>query len=848
MRLRALAWRGLAARPLRTLLTAGGVALGIAIVAATLIASQAATEAVRRAAQELLGSAELRVRAFNDEGFTPRTVTALRQIPGVLNAAAVSERRVLTFNTPPDPVEEKVLTVSVVLGVDPADEARIRTYDLVAGSALDPDEPKGMLVGAALAEGYGLQVGDELRLDGRRQGVPGNVIVGLLADSGMGALASGSVAILQRDFLASAFEVPAPVRYVDLQVAEGRAPDVQAGLDDTLSEPFVVETVADAEEQFARTQAGFAGLAFLLGLVALAVGSFLVANTLAMTLTEQTREIGLLRAAGTTSRQVLALFIRQGAIVALIGGLSGLVLGVALAEVVIGFLRSTRAVLVTAIPFHPGALALAFVLGAGVTMAGATLPAVAASQVSPLDALRPSRQPARSLAGRLPWLIGLVSLTLVIGFVAYPLQRGDADPSGFLPVLGLLLSGTLLVAIALQPLAALIGRPFEWFFGAEGMLGRANLARDRVRTGLTVGALVMGLASVVALGAVSASARATADRWVGSILPGGYAIRMGIPNEIEVMRPTFEGIAGVETATPILELPVVVVDDEGQREASIAGIDPTVFQDNDSLIIVEGRRSTAFQALRDGGAVLVPEPVARRDGLSVGDTMLLAQPGADAQAFRVAGVVAYSLPTRGPDGALLINLADAQDRFGVTQASLWALVPQDGVSPGAFSRQVAAVAKQQAAIPLTAADLADELGRSLDRLIGLFDVLALLAVVIGSLGIVNTLAMGVVERGREIAILRSHGMTVGQVQAMVVSEAAIMGAVGGVAAVATGLLVAWATVTFGAPGDFAAGLAIPWSLLAAVILLGIGVASAAGIYPARLAARASITDSLEHFE
>src|SRR6266508_2404110 len=312
MRLRALAWRGLAARPLRTILTAGGVSLGIAIVAATLIASQAATEAVRRAAQELLGSAELRVRAFNDEGFTPRTITALRQIPGVLNAAAVSERRGLTFHTPPGP-GERVLTVSVVLGVDPADEARIRTYDLLAGTFLDSSQPEGMLVGAALADEFGLQVGDELRLDARREDVPGNVIVGVLADSGMGALASGSVAILQRDFLASAFEVPAPVRYVDLQVAEGRAPDVQTALDQTLSEPFVVETAADAEEQFARAQAGFAGLAFLLGLVALAVGSFLVANTLAMTLTERTREIGLLRAAGTTSRQVLGLFIRQGA-------------------------------------------------------------------------------------------------------------------------------------------------------------------------------------------------------------------------------------------------------------------------------------------------------------------------------------------------------------------------------------------------------------------------------------------------------------------------------------------------------------------------------------------------------
>jgi putative ABC transport system permease protein len=417
MRLRALAWRGLAARPLRTLLTAGGVALGIAIVAATLIASQATTEAVRRAAHELFGSAELRVRAFNDEGFTPRAITAMRQIPGALNAAAVSERRSVTLHTPPAPGEERVLTVSLVLGVDPTDELRLRTYDLVAGSFLDPAQPEGLLITAALAEANSLEVGDELRLDARREGVPGNVIVGLLGDSGVGALASGSVAVVQRGFLASAFDVPAPVRYVDLQVADGRAPDVQAALDETLTEPFVVETVADAERQFARAQAGFAGLAFLFGLVALAVGSFLVANTLAMTLTERTREIGLLRAAGTTSRQVLDLFVRQGALLALMGGVPGVLLGVALAGLVIGFLHSTRAVLVTGIPLHPGALALAFLLGAGVTMAGAAVPAVAASRVSPLDALRPSRQPARSLAGRLPWLIGLVLLTVVIGFL-----------------------------------------------------------------------------------------------------------------------------------------------------------------------------------------------------------------------------------------------------------------------------------------------------------------------------------------------------------------------------------------------------------------------------------------------
>ena len=136
----------------------------------------------------------------------------------------------------------------------------------------------------------------------------------------------------------------------------------------------------------------------------------------------------------------------------------------------------------------------------------------------------------------------------------------------------------------------------------------------------------------------------------------------------------------------------------------------------------------------------------------------------------------------------------------------------------------------------------------MDRLIGLFDLLAVLAVLIGGLGIVNTLAVGVLERGREIAILRSHGMTVGQVQAMVVTEAGIIGAVGGLAAVVIGGAVAWITISVAAPNDFAAGIAVPWALLAAVVLLGIGVASVAGIYPARTAARLPITDSLKHFE
>jgi putative ABC transport system permease protein len=174
------------------------------------------------------------------------------------------------------------------------------------------------------------------------------------------------------------------------------------------------------------------------------------------------------------------------------------------------------------------------------------------------------------------------------------------------------------------------------------------------------------------------------------------------------------------------------------------------------------------------------------------------------------------------------------------------MVPKPGISPAAFDTAVRETAVSLAGEALTAHELASELSRSLDGLIGLFDALALIAVVVAALGIVNTLSVGVSERVREIAILRSHGMTVGQVQAMVVTEAAIMGAVGGVAAIVTGLAVGWAML--GAAAGGVDGLAVPWALLAIVILVGTGVAALAGLYPARVAGGLPIVRNLKHFE
>ena len=851
MRLSALAWRGLLARPLRTALTILGVALGVGIITATLVANQAATETVQRAAQELYGKATIRVRAFSDAGLTPRAVTTLRQLPDVAAAAAVSERR-LVMTTLPGP-HEQVFNL-LAIGIDPDDERQVRTPTLVAGSYLTAKKPNTVVLNAQWAADHGLNVGDDLLLTGDlRSGPPHMQIVGLLDDVGFGALGSGAVVVLPRSTLAAAFAGAgattggAPVTSVDLVVPASSQAHVQQELDASLHEPFVVETVADAASQLARAQNGFAGIAFLFGLLALAVGGFLVANTMVMTLTERTREVGLLRAAGTTARQVLGIFGRQALALGLAGSVLGVLLGIALAAGMIEFLRSTRSVLIDGLPLNPGSLLLGFAVGVLATVAAAALPAAAAARIGPLDALRPSRQPIRTLVGRLRWVVGLEVVLLAVGLAAYPLARGSASLPAILLAVAVLVGGAALTAVAVDPIGRVVGRPFEWFFGAQGLLGRAHLGRDRVRTGLTVGALLIGLAAVVALGTVAESARGTAQRWVASILPGGYGVRIGVAVPEEGARPTLEQTTGVAAVTPIVEFPAVEAAHGGQREAPMAGIDATIFERTGSLIFSTGDRSKAFAALRAGGSVLVPEPIAVRDDLKLGDTLQLGLPGGRTTAFTVAGIVAYSIPSPSGEGDLLISLADAKNHFDRDEASLWALVPKPGVDAGAFRAAVAESARGLAATPISAADLAGDLARALDRLIGLFDALALIAVFIAALGIVNTLSVGVVERLREIAILRANGMTVRQVQAMVVAEAAMMGVVGGLAAVGTGLLVAWALVGIGSVNDFG-GLSVPWSLLVIVVLLGVGVAALAGIYPARLAARSSIVGSLRHFE
>ena len=271
------------------------------------------------------------------------------------------------------------------------------------------------------------------------------------------------------------------------------------------------------------------------------------------------------------------------------------------------------------------------------------------------------------------------------GFLLYPLERGAPPIAATLLAVGLLVGGAVATGFVLDPLGRLVGAPFERLFGATGLLGRANLGRDRARTGMSVAALTIALAAVVTLATTAASARGTADRWVQSILPGGHAIRLTVPSSMEALQQTISETPGTLAATPVPQFNVVATANGESSEAAVAGIDPSVWQDAGALI-VNGDRADAFEALRGGGTVLVPESFATRTGLTTGDVVHLAIPSGPEADFRIAGLVAYSVPGRNGEGSLLISLPDARSTLGAELATMWAMVPQPQVADSTYAQ------------------------------------------------------------------------------------------------------------------------------------------------------------------
>ena len=816
-----------------------GIALGIAVLYAALATNAGIETAIDRTVHDLIGRADLRVEAFAEAGLSTQTVEAIAGTAGIAVVAPTLERRTYLEPTPGGPLGLASGGPVTILGVDPGAYSRIHDLALVAGAPLDTSTEPSALISERMARDTGLGLGDALTILGADQPRTER-IVGILAGDGPLVGGVGRTVIVPLGEVEQLFKTDRVSR-LDIRLTSGASPDaVTADLERRLTvEPYVLSRPADLARSLRASTVDFQSTTALVAALALFGGAFLIFNTLAMTVTERAREVGLLRAAGASRGQVNRLILSQALVIGLAGSGLGVLLGTGLAEAIARYIRATGLVPIEGPPVQASAVAIAFMVGTLVTLAAALEPAVRAGRISPIEALRPSI-PGSIVGARLRWLVVVFGVVALGGLLLFPAAGGSAGLLRWLAVYGILLVATLLTPFLLGPLGRLAGIPFALIAPAAERLTRGSLVRDRGRATLTIGALTVGLAMIVALGGVAQDARRVATAWLSGVVPGDIVATSIRPVGLqEGVAEQLAAVAGVARVSPIGRFQVAY---RGVRVEAAAMIGADLLADG-RLTFVDGDRTAALTALDTGGAVIVPLSTARRLALKLGDDLTFPIGAGRGQTLRIVGIVERTIPGTAGE-AVLVGWKDATDAFGVLGADAFAVRFVAGQAAAA-SPELDRLARSLALDPNPLDQIAGAVDAALGRVFGLFDALSLVAVIVAGLGIVNTLSMNVLERVRELGVLRAVGMTRRQVWRMVIVEAGVLGIVGAILGCITGVVVGQVMIGIAGGGSLRLPFDPDWPTIGWTAVFGVTVAMLAAIWPARLAARMEIIRAVQ---
>lgn len=581
---------------------------------------------------------------------------------------------------------------------------------------------------------------------------------------------------------------------------------------------------------------GFAGVGLL-------VGGFIIFNTFTILVSQRLRELGLLRAMGASGPQVIGSVLAEAAVIGVFASAVGLVLGIGLAQLLLWLLPGFGFPVPQSSLVVIGRTVVASgVVGVGVTMLAAVVPAIRAARTSPIAAISDARSAIDPTRQRWRAVIGVTVMVLgaaigVYGFSAdLTLNNAVAVTflGGFVIFLGLVVFGPLIA----RPLSRVIGRPLPSLFGVTGSLARGNAMRNPRRTSATAAALIVGLA-LVALVAIFADSLKTSVRAALDDVRADYILTA--PQfagfSPEVARRARE-VSGVQQAVAFRWGDVRINgNDETVNGADIAGLDDVL-----NLKLVAGNAATVAR-----GGILISDREAEGYDKKVGDTLTVQFPTVGPQPLRVSGIYA----TRRFSGAFPIDFIVSRALFeqvfsGNQQDTLVYVKAEPGQAAAVGRRLTRALA---APFPNVEVENRPQYLRSreqtVDQFLNVFIALLLLSEIIAVLGIVNTLMLSIYERTREVGLLRTVGTTRRQIWGMVCGESVIIAVIGCVLGLGVGLVWGWG-VTNALRGQFVDTFSIPRDQLALFLVASVIAGLIAALLPAWHASRLDVLEAIAH--
>ena len=565
--------------------------------------------------------------------------------------------------------------------------------------------------------------------------------------------------------------------------------------------------------------------------VALFVGSFLIINTFSILVAQRGRELAMLRAIGASRRQVTMSVLVEALVVGIVGSTLGLALGVLLAMAIQALFGTLGLDLSgTGLVFTPRTVIAAYAVGVLVTLLAAYIPARRAGQVAPVEAMRESS----GTSGGHPIRRALEVALLVVGvavFLAGLFVVEDNQVWWFGAGLVLTLLGTAFLSpIVGLPVIRGLGWLYRKVFGSVGRMAEENAVRAPGRTAATASALMIGMTLVALMGVLSSSASASIDKQIEDTFTADYIYSnaIGQPFSPKVAEQAAD-VDGVRAVSPVR---FAAVELDGERQF-VQAVDPQTFGEVEDIEITEGENTL------DPSSVLVGS--SQQEGRSIGDTLTLTS-GGQSTDLTITGFYDEIAATQ--NDQLLVSI-DALESLGAQAADNWVFVFLDeGADQEAVKADLESVIEGQPLVTLKdQQSYSDEQRASINQLLYLIYALLGLAIVIAILGIVNTLGLSVMERTREIGLLRAVGLSRGQLRRMIRLESITIALLGAVLGIGLGV-VGGVAIQRALEEDGITVLSIPWLQLLVFLVLAAVIGVLAALWPAFRASRMDVLQAI----
>jgi putative ABC transport system permease protein len=707
------------------------------------------------------------------------------------------------------------------------------------------------------ARDRGYDVGDRVRVAGPT-GQTTLPIIGIFKLTS--SLNVGGLGYAAMPLAAARREFDQPQGWMQISVAaldRGDVEPLKRRIEQVVGRGANVQTPGEVSDQVSEQLAGLNMVLYFFSGVALFVGGFLILNSFNMTVLQRMRELGMLRTLGASRRMATASVLTEALIVGALGTLLGLALGLGLASGLISLMRG-MGVPVGTLEVTPSAAITAAVIGIVVTLLGAFWPAHRASRVSPIRAVVGDAQ-GRSSVSKRRLAVALALFLPGLWFGGSFWFGGESETGGLAAYGGIVMTMAMFAGMAIAapfvilPIVRWLALPLRRVLPTGGRLAADSLLSNPLRTAATAVALTIGLSVVVVNSSMSASFVGTIEDQVDkafardfTVQAQGFTIEQGggpgVPRSVE---KAVDAMPETGTVAPIramsLELPGVK---SGSEQGIAIGVDPARQPSVDGTEFQGISQSKAYQGLERGG-VLLGRAYAVKAGLERGDTLALVGPGGRRRA-EVVGIIDAIGAMAGME--MRLSLDTMRRVYGDYQPAELAVEARSADTRPALETKIAALLDRS--YPnlemQSAADAKKEVGDEINRTFNMFNAIVIIAIVVSLLGVINTLAMSVIERTREIGVLRALGASRWQVRSTMLDESLMITIAGAAVGIAAGTLIsiAWLRgldeilpgMSFHFPGPIALAVAV------AAVVLGV----AAAILPARRAARLRVIEALTY--